>query len=113
MGRANPKSKIINPKWWFLAALLAGAAPSIARAQRPVHFQHAGILAPGLIGAQQLARGGPLPGYFQPLEIRAPEGTSVWFADQGRFDSAQPAPAMAAMLVGVVYRLRVTGIPKH
>jgi hypothetical protein len=96
-----------------LVSLLFLGAAGLAAAQEPVHFNHAGILIPGAIGRMQLERGGPLPGYFQPVEIRAPDGAQVSYAVNDRFDATQNVPAKSAMLVGLVYRLRVTGIPKH
>jgi hypothetical protein len=90
--------------WSSLAASLPAETP-------PVHFQHAGIMPPGAIGSEQLQRGGPLPGYFQPVEIRAPEGTVVATAALGQFDDPQPAPMIAGLLIGSVYRLRVSNIP--
>lgn len=72
---------------------------------------HAGALVPGAIGQAQLQRGGPLPGYFQPIEIRAPKGTDISVAIENQFAQADPAPVKVAMLIGSVYRLRVTGIP--
>src|SRR3954468_6231231 len=95
------------------AATACLAARVIAAAEPPVHYLHAGVLAPGSIAAAQLARGGPLPGYFQPIEIRAPQGAAVSVACEGRFAESQPAPTRVAMLIGPVYRLRVTGIPRH
>jgi hypothetical protein len=74
---------------------------------------HAGKLPPGAIGAQQLLRGGPLPGYFQPVEIKAPEGALVSLAIDGQFDVPQAAPFKVGMLIAPVYRLRVTQIPNH
>lgn len=58
-------------------------------------------------------RGGPLPGYFQPVEISAPPDTHVTIATEGTFEAPQPAPLRAALLVGRVYRLKVTNIPFH
>jgi hypothetical protein len=95
---------------------MVGVGLSVGRnasAQYPVHYDHAGILAPGAIGAQQLQRGGPLPGYYQPVEIRAPSGARISFASGGQFMDSRAAPTKAAQLVGLVYRLRVTNIPKH
>jgi hypothetical protein len=77
----------------------------------PVHYQHGGIMPPGAIGNQQLQRGGPLPGYFQPVEIRAPGGALISTAGDGGFDDPQPAPLVAGLLIGSVYRLRISGIP--
>jgi hypothetical protein len=82
-------------------------------ADPPVHFLHGGILAPGAIGAMQLQRGGPLQGYYQPVEVRAPQDTAVAFAHDGQFLRAHAAPVEVAMLVGSVYRLRIVNIPRH
>lgn len=81
-------------------------------AQAPgVHYLHQGIMPPGAIGSMQLARGGPVVGFFQPVELRAPSGTSISLAEEGGFTQLQPAPLKAGLLIGQVYRLRVTGIP--
>ena len=67
----------------------AGGNVSCGRLQAedpPVHYHHAGILPPGAIGSQQLQRGGPLPGYFQPVEIKAPQGASISTAGLAEFD---------------------------
>ena len=73
-----------------------------------MHYLHQGVMPPGAIGSRQLQRGGPLPGFFQPVEIKAPPGALVSLAVDGRFDQPQPAPRKAGMLIGAVYRLRVT-----
>jgi hypothetical protein len=77
----------------------------------PVHYNHAGIMPPGAIGSQQLMRGGPLPGYFQPVEIKAPEGTQISPAVAGGFEEPSTGTLTAGLLIGAVYRLRVTNIP--
>jgi hypothetical protein len=91
---------------WLVAASVNAADP-------PRHFLNAGAMPPGAIGAQQLLRGGPLPGYFQPVEVRAPEGGQIAFAMPEGFSDSQPLPAKAGMLIGSVYRLKVTSIPRH
>jgi hypothetical protein len=68
-------------------------------------------MPPGAIGAAQLMRGGPLPGYLQPVEISAPGGAQVALAMDGVFDVSQPAPVRVGLLVGKVYRIKVTNIP--
>jgi hypothetical protein len=68
-------------------------------------------MPPGAIGSQQLQRGGPLTGFFQPVEIKAPPGALVSLAVTGNFETAQTAPRKAGLLIGAVYRLRVTNIP--
>ena len=84
--------------------------PRCSAQQPPVHYLHHGIMPPGAIGSQQLQRGGPLPGFFQPVEIKAPPGALVSLAVDNQFDEAQPAPRKAGFLIGAVYRLRVTNI---
>jgi hypothetical protein len=96
----------------FLACLLVLISTQ-AQSQEKVHMLHAGKLPPGAIGAQQLLRGGPLPGYFQPVEIRAPEGALVSLAIDQQFSAPQTVPFKVGMLIAPVYRLRVTQIPNH
>jgi len=94
-----------------IAALLCLAAVGSTAAQaQGVHYWHAGVMPPGAIGSRQLQRGGPLRGYFQPVEIKAPEGVAVSVAADNQFDAAQPAPRRVGFLIGSVYRLRVTQI---
>jgi len=82
-----------------------------ASADPPFHPLNGGVLVPGATATAQLQRGGPLPGYFQPLEIHAPQGAAISVAVENQFTQPQPAPFKAAMLIGPVYRLRVTNIP--
>jgi len=95
-----------------MAALVCLATLSVASAQQPpVHFWHPVGLPPGAIGSQQLQRGGPLPGFFQPVEITAPQGVMISLAEEGRFSNPQPAPLRAGLLVGQVYRLCAINLP--
>jgi hypothetical protein len=91
--------------FWCLgvAAMLPAQSP-------PVHYLHQGVMPPGAIGSRQLMRGGPLPGFFQPVEIKAPPGVLVSLAVENNFDAAQSAPRKAGFLIGAVYRLRMTNI---
>lgn len=66
---------------------------------------------PGIIGQQMLNRGGPMRGYFQPVEILAPGGAKIAVADGGSFQHRQAGPFTAGLLIGQVYRFRVTEIP--
>jgi len=54
-----------------------------------------------------------LPGYFQPVEIKAPQGALVSLAVAGTFDGPKPAPRRTGFLIGQVYRMRVTNIHLH
>lgn len=83
-------------------------------AQNPnVHYQHEASMSPGAIGSWRLRQGGPLPGYVQPVEIRTPEKSRVALAVEGRFGPLLGDSVHAGMLVGAVYRLRVTNIDQH
>src|SRR5688572_900191 len=98
---------------WAVLAWCLGAASPLWAAEPDVHYRHHAAMPPGAIGAWQLQRGGPLPGYFQPVEIRAPAGAAVSLVTSGQFEPPQPAPMLAGLLIAPVYRLRVTGIPFH
>jgi hypothetical protein len=81
-------------------------------AQEPaVHYWDHGAMPPGAIGSRQLQRGGPLAGFFQPVEIRAPRGVLVSLAVANQFGQPQEAPRRVGLLIGSVYRLRVTNLP--
>jgi hypothetical protein len=82
-------------------------------AQSPVHYRYQGNEPPGAIGSWQLLRGGPLPGYFQPVEIKAPKGALISLAVDGSFGQPLKTPFRVGMLIAPVYRLRVTNIPLH
>jgi hypothetical protein len=84
---------------------------AVLSAQEPnVHYEHRGVMPPGAIGSRQLQRGGPLPGFFQPVEIKAPSGALVSMVDGQRFGPRQESPRRVGLLIGSVYRLRVTNI---
>jgi len=93
-----------------LTALVMLLAATSARAQGPWHYLNKADMPPGVIGLRQLERGGPLPGYFQPVEVTAPEGTLISLAAEGGFADAQQEKTLAGMLIGQVYRLRVSNI---
>lgn len=87
-----------------------GYATTLSAQQPSVHYLHHGVMPPGAIGSAQLQRGGPLPGYYQPVEIKAPAGALVSLAVDQQFDRSQQGPRKAGFLIGAVYRLRVTNI---
>jgi hypothetical protein len=99
--------------WAIVMFGLCIAMASFVFATPPVHYEHAGAMPPGAIGSQQLLRGGPLPGYFQPVEVRGPEGAQISTAEQGSFQGPTPLPRKFGMLIGAVYRFRVTDIPQY
>ncbi|BBO34940.1 hypothetical protein [Lacipirellula parvula] len=97
-----------------LAVLLALTLAAPAAAQEPVrHWTHAGAMPPGAIGRQRLMRGEPLSGYCQAVELRAPQGARVAPAAGAGFAEGHPDSLMVGLVVGPVYRFRVTDIPEH
>lgn len=107
------KSSLYSTAGWALVVFgLVLSTAGVATAQNPVHYEHAGAMPPGAIGGQQLLRGGPIPGYFQPVEIRGPEGSQIASAESGAFGESTPLPRKYGMLIGAVYRFRITGIPQ-
>jgi hypothetical protein len=93
--------------------LLALLCPALRGwAQEPaLHYWHQGVMPPGAIGSRQLQRGGPVAGFFQPVEIKAPPGVLVSLAVASQFGAPQKPPCRVGLLIGSVYRLRVTNIP--
>jgi len=55
----------------------------------------------------------PVRGYFQPVLIQTPEGTSLAGVVAGQFSQRLPRPFHGGLLIGCDYRLRITGIPLH
>jgi len=84
-----------------------------ASAQGPWHYLNKADSPPGVIGLRQLDRGGPLGGYFQPVEVTAPRGALVSIVANGAFSEPKPGKLMAGMLIGQGYRLKVGNIRNH
>src|SRR5262245_42559030 len=97
----------------FLALAALMAVSVSAQAQGPWHYLNKADSPPGVIGQRQLQRGGPLPGYFQPVEVTAPKGSLVSVAAEGGFSDQQGDKLLAGMLIGQVYRLKVSNIELH
>lgn len=83
-----------------------------AAAQPPVHHQYRSDMPTGAIGQQQLLRGGPRVGYYQPVEIVVPTTAIVSVAEAGGFSRPHQGRLLAGMLVGGVYQLRIANIPQ-
>jgi hypothetical protein len=95
-----------------LAAWLCLAGPAVGQ-NGPWHYLNKADAPPGVIGQRQLERGGPLAGYFQPVEVRSPAGSLISVVSEGDFSAPQPAKLLAGMLIGQVYRLKVGNISGH
>lgn len=106
------------PRWrnsaglWALLSIACFGMCHETLAQQPrLHYRFDGSSSLGAIGSWRLQRGGPLAGYFQPVELRAPEGAKIAMAINGSFAEPQLAPASVGLLIAPVYRFRVTNIP--
>jgi hypothetical protein len=95
------------------AVLLLGSTCLAQPYQHPRHFMDNADAPPGWIGQMQLQRGGPRPGYFQPVKVMGPKGSAIALAEEGGFPVTTKNVALAGMLIGQVYRLKVTGIEFH
>jgi len=98
-------------RWAVLLVLVSGLRASAETP--PVHWLHAGAMPPGAIGSLRLHRGGPLSGYFQPVQIRAPQGARISLAMEEAYSTPQFDVALVGMLIGPVYRIQVTDIPNN
>lgn len=101
---------------FFLMNVLAGLFATHLMAQSgqnlsKVHYLLDSRQAPGTVAAAQIARRSPGVGTFQALSISGPTGMKVALAKDGQFLPTLEAPVTTGMLVGAVYRFRVTGIP--
>ncbi len=97
----------------ILAALFDGAA----QGQMPfnalptsTHALFHDDMPPGAIGSVQLTHKPYLRGVWQGIEVKGPAGVRFNMAEAGQFAPDIESPARVAVLVGPVYRLRLTGI---
>ena len=65
----------------------------------------------GVVGQSRLIQPGPVVGYYQPVVFNGPDGTR-FMLPLGDVVSEGEENLMAGLLIGKVYRFRVTGIPQ-
>jgi hypothetical protein len=108
------------PKWLWRTSLVVVVGlilpcPALVAQRRPlpnnVHYFLSESGEPGAVAHAQIARGVPGVGSYQAVQVTGPEGLNVALARDGQFLPTLDAPVMVGMMVGAVYRLRVTGIP--
>lgn len=73
------------------------------------HYQ----MPPGEIAWQKTLMRPIDPAWFQPVDLIVPEGAQVAVYTNGAFQPLTSEKMLAGMVVGKVYRLRITGIPGH
>ena len=101
--------------WLTMANTALHAQNELGRSAPPrnAHYLLNADMPPGALGAMALNQRKPVQGYYQPIEIFAPEGTEVAIAIPGGFAPPSKQPVRAGMMVGGVYRLQLTNMPFH
>jgi hypothetical protein len=92
-------------------AIVLLATECFAQAPPPPHPLLRADMLPGAVGRAQLMKAGRA-GYYQPVEVRGPEGSLVSLASEGQFLPNETNVAAAGMLIGEVYRVRIGNIPQ-
>ncbi len=72
-----------------------------------------GTDTPGAVGAARLQRWGAVMGHFQPVAFRGPGSTQFSLATDGVFQPPADKPLLAGLLIGAVYRFKITSIPGY
>jgi hypothetical protein len=97
----------------FAAASLASVATAVQPGEplpvRQGHPLHHRALPPGGIWKSPHATTAQQP-YFQPVRFSGPEGSEFALPEAGQVANSEPK-LMAGLMVGAIYRFRVTGIP--
>jgi len=78
-----------------------------------VHRLFSGDAPPGMIGGARLQRWGAVGGHFQGVAFRGPGSTQFSLAVDGVFQPPSAGPLCAGLLIGGVYRFKITAIPDH
>jgi hypothetical protein len=103
-------------------ALLAGLLAVLFNSTASAQFQGVGgryhplnqQTAPGTAGLWSAIMNPAAARYHQPVRVELPRGGQVtFFAGPERRAVAQPAPAVAGVAVGHVYRLRISDMPQY
>ncbi len=117
----QPTPSIVAP---LLAIVIALAASSLANAQslgrglpapagKPgnIHRLYSGDMPPGIVGSARLQRWGFSGGYFQPVALGGPQSAQFSLASDGGFLPPTSGRLHAGLLIGAVYRFRISSIP--
>jgi hypothetical protein len=96
-----------------LFVMLAGLSSLSARGQTMNHYFQDARMPPGAVGAAQIWRQIPGAGTWQPVRLFGPGTMLISVAEDGRFSTAEAGQLNVALLVGQVYRLRISNIPQY
>jgi len=70
-------------------------------------------MPPGVVGGARLQRRGAVQNYYQPVRFSGPDGVRFALADGGVFQPNSEPQLHAGLLIGAVYRFKITGIPNE
>lgn len=103
--------------WLSLIATLTMPALQVSAQQYPAvggrQFPLNQMTPPGTVAQWAVNAGRATPEYFQPVRVALPTSGTVTFfegAPDRSYDA--PAPAQASLIVGRMYRLRISGMPE-
>ena len=85
--------------------------PSQFLSQQGRHRVLSGDAPPGYIGQARSNGRGPIAGYFQPVAFSGPEGTQFSLAQTVAFNAGSEL-LQAGLMIGSVYRFRITHMPQ-
>jgi len=86
---------------------------AVSTAQEGFLQRHNGGMVPGVIGREQAATQQRLRGHFQAVELIAPQGARITFWEDGESQVSEKSRLKAGMLIGEVYRFKISGIPQR
>ncbi len=98
---------------WLMVAppAIIAAEPSDYLASGQRHRLFSGDMPPGAVGQARLLGRGPIAGYYQPVAFSGPPGVEFTLPQSGIFSDAKES-LQAGMLIGAIYRFRITAIPR-
>lgn len=100
-----------------LAAAALGLPCSIAAAQSPAsvrYYPYDQTVPPGMAGQWSAIVNPGVSSYYQPVRVELPvPGQVTFFSGGPAAPVPRPAPAQAAILVGPVYRLKISDMPDY
>ena len=71
------------------------------------HYMYDYELPPGEIAFRKTLARQSMVGYFQPVRLLGPDGSSVEVFSQGSFQTTQQRNQLAGLMVGHIYRLPI------
>jgi len=89
----------------------SAAEPSDFLPPENQHALYSADMPAGTVGQARLTRRGPVANYYQPVKFVGPEGTRFALPQGVSIGQGEPT-LMAGLLIGGVYRFRITGIPR-